>query len=61
MKVSMEDNYLNTLRKLRHILQSEIHKYGKNVEYIDIVFFTSYVEIDHSLGIKKRSYIDQLN
>jgi hypothetical protein len=26
-----------------------------------MVFFTSYVEIDHSLGVKKRSYIDYLN
>lgn len=26
-----------------------------------MIFFTSYVEINHSLGIKKRSYIDQLN
>ena len=26
-----------------------------------MVFFTSYVEIDHSLGVKKRSYIEKLN
>jgi len=61
MKISKEDNYLMTLIKLRHILQNEIYKYDKNIEYLDIVFFSSFVEIDHSLGVKKRSYIDQLN
>ncbi len=61
MAITKEDNYLLTLRKLRHILQNEIHKYDKNFEYIDIIFFTSHVEIDHSLGVKKRSYIDQMN
>jgi hypothetical protein len=28
---------------------------------ISLVFFFSYVKIDHSLGTKKRSYIDKLN
>lgn len=26
-----------------------------------MIFFMSHVEIDHSLGVKKRSYIDRLN
>ena len=61
MIVSKKDNYLMTLRKLRHVLDTEIHKYDKKVEYVDMIFFTSFVDIDHSLGVKKRSYIDQLN
>jgi len=61
MKISEQDNYLLTLRKLRHVLQKDIYKYDKRIEFIEIIFFTSYIEIDHSLGVKKRSYIDFLN
>jgi hypothetical protein len=61
LRVEENDDYLGTLRKLRHVLQTDIYKYDKVFTRIDMIFFTSYVEVDHTLGVKKRTYIQKLN
>jgi hypothetical protein len=59
MTITQSDNYHQTLVKTRHSVQTM----AQRLEHtrISLVFFFSYVEIDHSLGLKKRSYIDYLN
>lgn len=59
MVVSENDNYLHTLRKTRHAVQAAAQKL--NETKVTLIFFFSYVAIDHTLGRKKISYIDQLN
>lgn len=53
------DDYLITLKKTRHAVQSMAQKLDQT--NISLVFFFSSLKIDHSLGVKKRSYIDYLN
>ena len=59
LTVTQNDDYFITLQKTRHSIQSVAQKL--NQTKISLIFFMSYVEIDHSLGVKKRSYIDLLN
>lgn len=57
--ISQEDDYSKTLVKTRHSIQSVAQKL--NQTKITLLFFFSHIEIDHTLGVKKRSYIDHLN
>jgi hypothetical protein len=59
MAISQNDDYCETLEKTRHAVQSVAQKL--NETKVTLLFFFSYVHIDHSLGTKKRSYIDYLN
>jgi len=59
MVLTENDDYHPTLIKVRHSVQSVAEKLHQT--RISLVFFLSYVKIDHSLGTKKRSYIDKLN
>jgi hypothetical protein len=59
MVVSQNEDYFYTLQKTRHTVLSVAQHL--NQTKISLLFFFSYVEIDHSLGTKKRSYINILN
>lgn len=57
--ISKEDDYSVTLTRTRHAIQSVAQKL--NQTNITLLFFFSHIEIDHTLGVKKRSYINKLN
>jgi hypothetical protein len=59
MVVSQNDDYFDTLQKTRHAVQTVAQRLHETK--VSLFFFFSYVKIDHSLGTKKRSYIDYLN
>lgn len=59
LTISKSDDYFFTLQKTRHNIQSVAEKLHQT--NISLIFLMTYVEIDHSLGVKKRSYIDFLN
>jgi hypothetical protein len=59
MVVSNNDDYFDTLQKTRHAVQTVAQRLSQTK--VTLLFFFSYVHIDHSLGTKKRSYIDYLN
>lgn len=57
--ISQEDDYSKTLIKTRHALQTIFNRLEQSK--ISLIFFFSHLEIDHSLGVKKISYINYLN
>ena len=59
MVVCENDNYLTTLIKTRHAVQTVAQRLHETK--LTLIFFFSYVAIDHTLGRKKISYIDLLN
>ncbi len=59
MVISNNDDYCDTLQKTRHAVQTVAQKLCETK--VTLLFFFSYVHIDHSLGTKKRSYINYLN
>jgi hypothetical protein len=59
MIVANSDDYLETLQKTRHAVLNVSQRLSQ--AKVTLLFFFSYVAIDHSLGLKKRSYIDHLN
>lgn len=59
MVVSNNDDYFDTLQKTRHAVQTVAQRLSQTK--VTLLFFFSYVHIDHALGTKKRSYINYLN
>jgi len=59
MIIANRDDYHDTLVKTRHSIQNVANKLEETK--ISLIFFFSFIEIDHTLGVKKRSYIDYLN
>ena len=41
MIISKDNNYLLTLRRLRHVIEKDIYKYDKKVDNINMIFFSS--------------------